>query len=496
MTAVAQKDIQEMKSLYRALEDIRDNLLEIKIENALNEKELEGTEELLANETARNVRTIQQVEEMCQIADEENAKSERFIRTYSSINKGTLTSIASFIEGKLKEFKDAKNLRKANMEKKLSDEIDAYVRSHPSVKKFQQNEVQQAEDERTLKKMTEELKVLRSSRRSFAEMSDAMFQLCVVDFSTLILRYRALNDQLRNPNAEKVARGKQMRMLMSMRMLRLPSLAADGNESNDQTMSEIASSSTHQQLDTGEGPEAMSAEPSVLHPLSSSTQDTNNTFDRGSFSRSAMRVKKSDESENTKRSKSLKAPTQSIVTQNSRDETQDNEEVVSRQSQRALPISGSFKVPAGQSNSSQNTKKAKVTFAEYESSGSEAEFPEYGRVSTSNVHPDNENQIRFSDDEISPDNANEVQSNVDDGMDLEMDNQEDFTVQDDFDDRISDWTSLDPSGMDARGVSPTSSFEMFNAPEGDEAQRNSEQPTDNNDFNFNFDNDNADDYFK
>ncbi|KAG4072415.1 hypothetical protein HA402_004347 [Bradysia odoriphaga] len=321
MTAVAQKDIQEMKSLYRALEDIRDNLQEIKIENALTTKELESAEELLANETARNVRTIQQVQEMCQVADEENAKSERFIRTSLSINKGTLTSVTSFIEEKLKEFKDAKNLRKADMKKKLSDEIDAYARSHPAVKNFRQNEAQQVEDERTVKKNTEELKVLRSSRRSIGEMSDAMFQLSVVEFSTLILRYRALKDQLKNPNADKVARGKQMRMFKSMRMLRSPSPAADGNESNDQTMSEIASSSTHQQLVTGERPEALSARPSVLHPLSGSTQGTNNTFDRGLFSRFAMRVKKSDESENTKRSKSLNAPTQSIVTQNA---TQDN----------------------------------------------------------------------------------------------------------------------------------------------------------------------------
>ncbi|XP_037046253.1 uncharacterized protein LOC119081434 isoform X2 [Bradysia coprophila] len=502
MTAT-QKDIKEMKSLNRALEDIRDNLLEIKIEKALNDKELEGTDELLANETARNLRMIKRVEEMCQLADEENAKSDRFIRTSLSISKGTLASITSFTEGKLKEFKVAKNLRKANMEKKLSDEIDAYVRSHPSVKNLHQNEVQQVEDERTLKRITEEVKVLRSSRRSVGEMSDAMFQLSVVDFSTLILRYRALTDQLKNPNAEKVARGKQMRMFMSMRMLRLPSpavpSAAGGNENNDQTMSEIASSYTHQELDTGEAPEAMSAEPSVLDPLSGSTQDSNNTFDRGSFSRSAMRVKRSDESDNTKRSTSLKTPTQLAITQNARVETQ-VEEVVSRQSQRAMPITGSFKAPADQSSSSQKTKKAKVTFAEYESSSSEADVSKYVRASSSNAHaPHNENQSSFN-DEISPDSADDVQLNGYDEMDLQIGNQNDFEIQDDFDDQISNWTSLDPNGMDSRGVSPTPNFEdMFNAAntlEDDEAQENPEQPTDHDGFGFNFENSNAADLFE
>lgn len=71
--------------------------------------------------------------------------------------------------------------------------------------------------------------------------------------------------------------------------------------------------------------------------------------------------------------------------------------------------------------------------------------------------PDIEDPILSENDEFSADNRNEDQPSSDNEMDLNQD--------DDLDDQIPDWTSLDPSEMNASdggSLSPVPSFEdMF-----------------------------------
>lgn len=163
-------------------------------------------------------------------------------------------------------------------------------------------------------------------------------------------------------------------------MSRLPSPVvsseAGGNGNQDPIVPQIASSSKCQEeLDTDEDPEAMSSERSVFETRA---QETEKTFERGSFSRPAMRMKKSaanmvqcSPTENTKRLTEQGAkPARPSITHNARDETKKNEEVAAERPKQA----GSMEAPTGQSNPSQKTKKAKVTFQGVQSEFSDQEI--------------------------------------------------------------------------------------------------------------------------
>lgn len=139
---------------------------------------------------------------------------------------------------------------------------------------------------------------------------------------------------------------------------------------DDQTMTEASSSSKNQAtIDTNEVVEGQA-------------------FNRNSLSRFGIRGKKGEEKKKQLKESVNKEPPKmpnviKTTASNARDDIK--QKVASQQSQPAMPSTSSLKAPAEEMNSSQKPKKGKVTFVDFESSGSsyEMDFSKDEGVSTS-----------------------------------------------------------------------------------------------------------------